>query len=66
MSFNPTTEPLDTPLIGMPAVAKGALKLYYRCIKPYYHSAKLTARVSHAIRLREARDRIKGAPGKDR
>ena len=66
MSFKPTTERLDTPLIGMAAVAKGALKLYYRCIKPYYHSAKLTARVSHAIRLRGVRDRIKGAPGKDR
>ncbi len=66
MSFNPTTERLDTLLSGMAAVAKGALKLYYRCIKPYYHSATLTGRVFYATRLRGARDRIKGALGKDR
>jgi hypothetical protein len=66
MSFNPTTERLDTLLSGMAAVAKGALKLYYRCIKPYYHSATLTGRVFYATRLRGACDRTKGALGKDR
>jgi hypothetical protein len=66
MSFHPTTERLDTLLSGMAAVAKGALKLYYRCIKPYCHSVTLTGRVSCAARLRGARDRIKGALGKDR
>jgi hypothetical protein len=65
MSFEPTTERLGTLLIGMVAVAKGALKLYYRCIKPYYHSAKLTGRISHETRLRGGRDRTKGALGKD-
>ena len=49
MSFNPATERLDTLLSGIAAVAKEALKLYYRCIKPYYHSAKLTGHVSHAF-----------------
>jgi hypothetical protein len=66
MSFEPTTERSDTLLIGMAAVAKGGLKLYYRCIKPYYHRAKLTGRISHATRLRGACDQIKGALGKDR
>jgi hypothetical protein len=49
MSFKPTTEHLRALLVAMAAVAKGALKLYYRCIKPYYHSAKLTGRVSHVF-----------------
>ena len=66
MSFNPATERLDTLLSGMAAVAKEALKLYYRCIKPYWHSVTLTGRVSYAARLRGARDRIKGAVGGDR
>ena len=66
MSFNPATERLDTLLSGMAAVAKGVLKLYYRCIKPYYHSVTLTGCVFYATRLHGARDRIKGALGKDR